>query len=78
MGILNRAYFAIEFRTIKKIAKKDGELYGYSSNGSVKLPKICPHQGADLSFSNINGDYLYCHWHGCKFDLLKCRWVKRK
>ncbi len=40
-----------------------------SDDSVLTFDRRCPHQGADLSFSNIAGQKLRCPWHNLEFDL---------
>ncbi len=44
--------------------KKDGE-----KHHAKILSANCPHQGGPLSRGEIEGSYVSCPWHGCKFDI---------
>lgn len=40
------------------------------SNGSYyAIANECPHQGGPLGDGKVEGDCLYCPWHGWEFDL---------
>ena len=49
-----------EFKDEIIIFMKNNKIYAKSS--------ICPHFGGTISY-NKNNDYLFCDWHGLKFNL---------
>ena len=65
-----RLYFIFKYKTLrKKILTGKDEIIVCGSTTESKIPKVCPHQGADLRNAKIRGNYLVCHFHGCKYDL---------
>jgi nitrite reductase/ring-hydroxylating ferredoxin subunit len=62
---LNRTIFIEdEINPILIILNKKDE------NCSVKVFSAnCPHQGGDLNKGKIEGGFISCPWHGCKFDI---------
>ena len=59
-----RLYFIFKYKTLrKKILIGKDEIIVCGSTTESKIPKVCPHQGADLRNAKIRGDYLVCHFH---------------
>ena len=70
--------FAAKYRTLKPIATDSANnLIACGRTFIGPIPKRCPHQGAPLNNSYLNGNFLVCHWHGCLFDLEKQKWIKK-
>lgn len=46
---------------IAVVHAEDGELYA--------LTNVCPHSGGPLGDGKVEGDSIYCPWHGYQFEL---------
>jgi nitrite reductase/ring-hydroxylating ferredoxin subunit len=74
--LLLRLRFTIKHRTLKPIAKDQKTLIACGKSLIQPIPERCPHQGASLKNSYLNGDFLVCHWHGCQFSLKNQKWIR--
>ena len=72
--IYNKLKFAVKFKTLNKVTVGNDQILVLTKAGIFEAPQRCPHQGAELKKSRIRGNYLICHWHGCKYDLIKQKW----
>lgn len=76
MNWLGRVSFAVRYRTLSRIARDAGDqVVACGDAGAMRLPRYCPHQGADLSKAWVKDNHVVCHWHGCKYDLSTGRFI---
>ena len=72
-----RLGFTIKYGTFKPIAEDSSKtLVACGQTVTGPIPERCPHQGAHLKNSYLNGDFLVCHWHGCQFSLKNQKWIR--
>lgn len=72
-GLLARLSFALRHRTLARVAQAPGDpshIEVFHRATVLRLPRRCPHQGAPLEKGRVEGDFLVCGWHGCRFPLL--------
>jgi nitrite reductase/ring-hydroxylating ferredoxin subunit len=75
--LLLRLRFSIRHRTLKPIAADSSNALVACGKSIInRIPERCPHQGAPLKNSYLNGDFLACHWHGCLFSLKEQKWIR--
>ena len=69
-SFLQRLRFALKHRSLRRIVRfNTQDIAVCGSQGERRVPRFCPHQGADLSKAWIKEDHLICHWHGCRYRL---------
>lgn len=73
---LTRLSFVIEHRTFNRIVLDAGDhVIACGDVGAMRIPRYCPHQGADLLKAWVKDNHVICHWHGCKYELASGRFI---